>query len=97
MEENVTRDEMETIVVFNALSKSVNIYTTYPPHVRAIENDERYTVTREHFEGGERIGIDAEIPANAFHPLKGAKRRQKPLTEDQRAALVERLNSVRTR
>lgn len=93
----MTRDEMETIVTFNAASNTVSVYSTYPPHVRALQSDERYTVTREHFEDGQVVGVDAEIPSDSFHPLKGAKRRMKPLTEDQRAALAKQLAKARTR
>lgn len=91
----MTKDEQETIVNYSRADDTVAIYTTNPAHMRRLRKDDRFTITREHREDGVTVGLDATIPADQFNPLGGVKRRSKPLTDAQRAALSERLHAVR--
>lgn len=86
----MTLDEQETIINHTRSDAAVSIYTTNPAHMRRIRKDDRFTVTREHLEAGEVVGLDATIPADQFNPLGGIKRRVKPLSDAQRAELSVR-------
>lgn len=86
----MTLDEQETIINHARSDATVAIYTTNPAHMRRIRKDDRFTITREHLEDGVTVGLDATIPADQFNPLGGIKRRQKPLSDAQRAELAAR-------
>lgn len=86
----MTLEEQETIINHARTDKTVSIYTTNPAHMRRIRKDDRFTVTREHIEDGNIVGLDATIPADQFNPLGGVRRRVKPLTDTQRVELAAR-------
>lgn len=82
-------DEQETTVT-QLRNQQTLIYTANPVHLRRLRADERATEVR----GGADWG-EFTIPNAAFDPLKGFKRKSKPMTEEQRAAVGERLKKAR--
>ena len=90
----MTLEEQETTVTFNRAEKIVRIYTSIPHHIRKLSKDERVTVEREHTFNGEVEAVFASVPADQFNMLT-FKRKSKPLTDEQRKALADRLKRAR--
>lgn len=74
-----TMDEQETTVT-QLRNQETRIYTANPLHLRRLRKDDRATEVR----GGDGWG-EFVIPNELFDPLKGFKRKTKPLTEEERA------------
>lgn len=88
----MTIDEMETTVTFVRSDNVVRIYSSNPKHLNRLRADERATITKDYGDSAEFT-----IPADQFDPLKGFKRKSRPLTEEQRQALADRLAKVRNK
>lgn len=85
------RNEQETTVSVGRDDELVHIYTSNTVHLNRLRKDARFTEVR----GGEWDGFFT-IPSKQFNPLGGVKRKSKPMTEEQRAAAVERLTKARS-
>lgn len=94
------REEQETSITQNRLDDYVEIWTNNVVDVRALEKESRakraspseiatMEELAEHLEAG--FGVTYRISTDDFHPLKGFRRKRQPLTEEQKAALGERL------
>lgn len=98
------REEQETSITQNRLDDYVEIWTNNVVDVRTLEKEPRAKrqtlrgINREplsednipeYLEAG--FGITYRISTDDFHPLKGFRRKRKPLTDEERAALGERL------
>lgn len=100
------RDEQETQVTQGRLDDYVEIWSNNVVDVRKLEKEDRAKrvspisddpdrdVTPEqladHLEAG--FGVTYRISTEDFTPLGGFRRKRAPLTDEQRAALRERLN-----
>lgn len=86
-----TADERETNVTWGDADDTVRIWSAVRKHVRAMERDDRFT----------RIDGDGEawgsytVPKSAYDPVRGLRRRTKPMTDAQREAATERLRQAR--
>ena len=85
-----TRSEQETTVTAIRDDDNVYIYTANPVHLRRLRNDSRAT----EIQGGNDWGRFT-IPATAFDPLKGFRRKGRVLSDDERAAVSLRLADAR--
>lgn len=84
-----TREEHETTVTFCAADDLVRIYSSYPPHVRQMREDDAYHEVR----GGARWA-EFEIPQELFNPMRG-RRRPRALSDEQRVAAADRMRELR--
>lgn len=84
------KEEWETHLVYDQVDQVVRIYSTVPKHIRKLRSDERFRVDND--AGDVIVG---EIKAADFNVLGGFKRKSKPMTEEQRAAAVARLQKAR--
>lgn len=84
-----TRDEAETSVA-GYRKDYYSVYTADPVHMRRILGDDRFTVL-----ASDDSYVRATVPASAYDPIRGLKRRSKPLTSEQKAALSDRLERAR--
>lgn len=98
------RDEQETQVTHGRLDDFVEIWSNNVVDVRSLEKEDRAKrvspageVTAdelsEHLEAG--FGVTYRISTDDFSPLKGFRRKRQPLTDEQKAALGERLRGAR--
>lgn len=98
------RDEQETTISQGRLDDYVDVWSNNTVDVRALEKESRAKrvspegdVTAEelaeHLEAG--FGVTYRISTEDFHPLKGFRRKRKPMTEEEKAALGERLRKGR--
>lgn len=81
-----TRDEQETTLTWAVTDEVVRIFTAVPKHINRLRKDDRATLVKDY---GDSAMFT--VPASEFDPLKGFKRRRKPLTPEQRTALADRL------
>lgn len=99
------RDEQETSVTQGRLDDYVEIWSNNVVDVRKLEKEARAKrvspegdVTAEelaeHLEAG--FGVTYRISTEDFTPLGGFRRKRKPLTDEQKAALGERLRGARS-
>ncbi len=85
------RDEMETTVAWPVVGGEAFVYSTVPKHVRRMERDERFT-RRD----GDGVSWGSYVVSSQdLDPLRGVKRRSKPMTDEQRDAARERLRAAR--
>lgn len=95
------RDEQETIVTQGRLDDYVEIWSNNVVDVRKLEKEPRAKrITKvddaelaEMLENG--FGVTYRISTEDFTPLGGFRRKRKPLTDEQKAALGERLRGAR--
>ena len=83
------RSEQETTVTAGRDDGVVYIYTSNVVHLRKLRKDDRCT----EIQGGEEWG-QFTVPADAFSPLSGFKRRYS-MTAEQRQAAADRLRHLR--
>ncbi|AWY05002.1 hypothetical protein SEA_HORTUS1_23 [Microbacterium phage Hortus1] len=99
------RDEQETQVTQGRLDDYVEVWSNNVVDVRKLEKESRARrvspegeVTAEelaeHLEAG--FGVTYRISTEDFTPLGGFRRKRKPLTDEQKAALGERLRGARS-
>lgn len=101
------RDEQETSVTQGRLDDYVEIWTNNIVDVRALEKESRAkrqpiepfgeSITQEqladHLEAG--FGVTYRVSTEDFHPLKGFRRKRKPMTDEEKAAITARLAAGR--
>ena len=92
-----TLEEQETIINYLPLEKRIQVYTASPPHIRRIQSDDRFTVTREYRDAdGELEAIDATTQRKShLNVLTVAQNAPVKLTDEQRQARAERLRKMR--
>lgn len=81
--------EQETVITYDRESDKMNIYTADPVLLRRLMKLEAYKLMREHKQGG--ITIAADFEADKSLCFLRDKPYKKNLTEEQRAALSERM------
>jgi hypothetical protein len=86
------RDEQETTVTAGRDEEWVSIWTNNPVHARRLDKDPRAEKTKD---GPDEFGGWYRIRATDFDPLKGFRRAPRVMTDEQRAAAVERLANAR--
>ena len=84
-----SRDEMETVVVYDHAAQKCRVFSSYRPHISRFKSDERVRVLRV----GEDFG-EFEIPAEVYEIRNGFKRRMN-WSDEQRQAAAARLKSYR--
>lgn len=87
-----TMDEQETSVSQTRNSETL-IWTANPVHLRALRK--RVTEGRAVERKTWNDAAEFVIPLSEFDPLKGFKRKGKPMTPEQREAAAERLRNAR--
>lgn len=89
-----TMDEQETSVSQTRNSETL-IWTANPVHMRALRKRvaEGRAVERKTWDDA----AEFIIPLSEFDPLKGFKRKGKPMSPEQREAAAERLRNARSR
>lgn len=98
------REEQETNITAGRLDDYVEIWSNNVVDVRALEKESRAKrlspagdVTpdelAEHLEAG--FGATYQISTDDFHPLKGFRRKRKPMTDEEKAAVSARLAAGR--
>jgi len=86
------RAEQETTVTAGRDDEYVHIWTNDPTSVTILEKSSRVVKDSTDSEG---VGGFYRIRRTDFHPLKGFKRRSKPMTPEQREAAAARLAAAR--
>jgi hypothetical protein len=86
------RDEQETTVTAGRDEEWVSIWTNNPVHARRLDKDPRAEKTKD---GPDEFGGWYRIRATDFDPLRGFRRAPRVMTDEQRAAAVERLANAR--
>jgi hypothetical protein len=86
------RDEQETTVTAGRDEEWVSIWTNNPVHARRLDKDPRAEKTKD---GPDEFGGWYRIRATDYDPLKGFRRAPRVMTDEQRAAAVERLANAR--
>ena len=87
------RDEQETTVTSGRDEEWVRIWTNNPVHARKLDADARAIKETTNAEG--EWGGSYRIASTDFDPLKGFRRKTRPMTTEQRQAAVERLANAR--
>lgn len=100
------RDEQETSVSKGRLDDYVEIWTNNVVDVRTLEKEaraKRVSPVWDFDDAGqlaewleEGFGVTYRVSSEDFHPLKGFRRKSKPLTDEQKADLAARLRSSRS-
>ena len=96
------RDEQETQVTHGRLDDYVEIWSNNVVDVRSLEKEDRAKRIKpedgvdlaEHLEAG--FGVTYRISTDDFSPLKGFRRKRKPLTDEEKAKVSERLRNSRS-
>lgn len=96
------RDEQETQVTHGRLDDYVEIWSNNVVDVRSLEKEDRAKRVKpdgdvdlaEHLEAG--FGVTYRISTDDFSPLKGFRRKRKPLTDEEKAKVTERLRNSRS-
>ena len=89
------RDETETHVSYDFVAGVYRVWTNYGPHRRrflAMVGEGRVTLVSD--DGGE---LSVTIPDSEFDVRRGFKTKRAPMSDEQRAAAVERLAAARRR
>lgn len=89
-----SKDEQETTVTVGRNDSYVSVWTNDPTVVTILQK--RQSVVKLTDNSGD-IGGHYRIPRAEFHPLKGFKRKSKPLTPEQREAAAARLAVARAK
>lgn len=89
-------EEQETIITQNRADDSVSIYTSNTHDIRYFKSRKEFTLVQEWFdaETGEVEAASFTLPKERANIRKIVKTR-KNLTDEQRQALADRLNTVR--
>lgn len=89
-----TLEEQETIITQNRADDYVSIYTSNTHDMAYFRKDSRYSVVKEWFdaETGDTEAIEFRIAKDSANIRKIAKR---VVSDDQKRAMAERLNTFR--
>lgn len=86
------RAEQETTVTAGRDETTVYVWTNNPVHARRLEKDTRVVKVSGN---SDEVGGQYQIPADVFDPLRGFRRKSRPLTPAQREAAAQRLTAAR--
>src|SRR5690606_15351014 len=86
--------ERETTISVSAGAEFVHVYTAQRKFINRLRKDDRVAIVAAGEDDGSRWTA-GKLAANMGSPTSGLKRRSKPMTEEQRAAAVERLRRAR--
>lgn len=90
----LSRYEQELHIMMNREDDTMEIYTSDPVYMRRLSNLKAYRKTKEHRNGGEVVAM--EFVANKkLLTLRGKAVEGRPMTDEQKAAAVERLRKAR--
>lgn len=99
------RDEQETSITAGRLDDYVEIWSNNTVDVRALEKESRAKriVPNPDRINGEALadymeqgwGVTYRVSTDDFHPLKGFRRKRKPMTDEEKAAVSARLAAGR--
>ena len=91
---SLTAAERETVIQVDDSRGDVQLYSAQLPVIRRVLGDDRWTVI-EHggFDGSEFIR--ATCAYKDWFPLSGMKRKSRPMTDEEKAAAVARLQKAR--
>lgn len=90
MVDSLTAAERETVITTDDASDTVMIWTAQRRHINRMRSKDAFTETGSGHYGSSEWATFT-IAADDWNPATGAKRRRKPLTDEQRAELTERL------
>ena len=90
----LTLEEMETSILFDRASDIMSIYSADPLVMRKLDATPGYKLIKEDRQDGQRIAATYEAPKKLL-TLRSA-RAKRTLSDEQRAALVERLHRAKT-
>lgn len=95
----LTKYEQETNVNMNREEDYAVVDTRNARHIRAIQKDDRFTIVQSYRddETGEVDSVIAHISLEHFDPLTGLKRKKREMSDEERAALGERLANARAK
>lgn len=88
--ENLTAPERETVVTTDDGTDVVRIWTAQRKVINRLTKNSAFTLIKSGAHGSSPWA-EFTIPADQWSPSSGAKRRSKPLSAEQRAALAARL------
>lgn len=94
MAQSLSAEERETTVTSTDADPLVRIWTNQRRHLSRLRNNDAYTEIGSGFDGTTEWA-EFTIHTTQWNPATGAKRKRKPLTEEQRAALADRLHDAR--
>ena len=89
----MTKEEQETIVVFDRASSMLHIYTADPALMRRLNGLQSYRLVREHQQGGKVIAAEYEAEKRLL-TLRN-KAFTSNMSNEQRAAARQRLQEYR--
>jgi hypothetical protein len=87
-------DERETTLTVTDADDVVRVWSNRRKDITKLRRHPLIRIVREGIDQG-TVWVEAEIPADKWNPVSGAKRASKPLTPEQRAAAAERLRQAR--
>ena len=89
--QKLSRDERETILIYNEAAGYWEIFTAVAKHIRKFDRL-KYECTRtEYYENGEVYGKYYKVPSNAISFRDPTKKRE--MTDEARKAAAERLRA----
>lgn len=91
--QRLTTDERETILIYNDADKYWEIYSAVPKHMRKFDKLNYEVIKTETYDDGEVMAKFYKVPQNAISFRDHTKK--KTLTDEQRAALAERMRNLR--
>lgn len=96
MAPSLSAEERETTVTSTDADPLVRIWSNQRRHISRLRNHESYTEVRSGYDGTTEWA-EFTIHTTLWNPATGAKRKRKPLTEEQRAVVADRLARARNR
>lgn len=91
---NLTAPERETTITATDADELVTIWTAQKRYIGRLRRNKKFTETAHGWHGTTEWA-QFTIPATEWNPVSGAKRATAPLSEERRAAMVERLHKAR--
>lgn len=88
-----TYEEQETIIAMSRADKVVRIYSAIPKHIKALRANPTVTEVSVHTSEGHEE-VEFTVPVDRWSPTGGVKR-SRTLTDEQRAAMADRLRKAR--
>lgn len=91
-----SREEQETVLVYNRMEDKWDVYTRVPSHITDITkkygNNDEIDLKFEYEDGRESpVSLTTKLNSNQISFRKGAKRK---MTEEQRQAAAERMKNM---
>lgn len=86
--------EMEVSILMNRADDFMELYVSDPAVMRRLSKLKAYQKTREHRNGGEIVAMEFRAPKKLL-TLRGKAVEGRQMTDEQKAAAVERLKKAR--